>query len=739
MITRRDFLQSTALTMGAALGPLTVGQNPQNPVRVNPPPPPPPRFTVVNPVVGLVLAGGGAKGSFEIGAVRYLYNQGIRPNIICGTSVGAINAIKLAEGEPPSDKPDPNRGLAGVEAIWRELKHNQDMYSEAPFLQWLRTNKPSVYKILPPLLAPPEAEGSVTISATNIGTAPVLSKPVEALLGPLLVPHAIVSSAYVFTKGVWDEVLACADLGDVKDKFGFYSPQSLYSLAPIKQLLQTKLRLDLVQQWAAAGGKLRLATVALESGKLRYVTESGQLLERDNSTLVAQVMPNTVISPACQSIWSALNQVWQAISSDLASAPPPDDPQFDAWNTNYQDLLARAQQLQQSYADCQQSNPSTSLPDPRPGVMASAALPAFFEPVEIAGENYVDGGIRDVMPISMAIQLGANVIYAINDSPALGAERLYAYTYTQNGKTFVDIAERALAGIAVDEVVHESSTCFTKPAQTQVTIIQCTFARDLDTVQVHPALIRINMSYGYMRAADTVNPVTTCPARCSQLSDSITMLRRVLFDFENRVIARFGYSFTDPNLDLQLSVPALRWGKGMLSLLIKERENLGGPIPQDIYDSSFSWEQHNLTLPAPTPFHAIGPVPADIHVADFIPGDKTLIGEAFGANAGRVYVILGGAKFLIKNTQELIALGFQPSATVHSVPPDSIAMLASIPWEGTLIKELSSPNIIYLIQNCAKRHVNQTAFNNHHFNTASVLTAPDGSLASIPNGPDLTS
>ncbi|MDQ4070564.1 MAG: patatin-like phospholipase family protein, partial [Actinomycetota bacterium] len=53
--------------------------------------------------IGIVLSGGGAKGDFQVGALRFLYNQGIRPDILSGTSVGAINAAKLAEGENPAD------------------------------------------------------------------------------------------------------------------------------------------------------------------------------------------------------------------------------------------------------------------------------------------------------------------------------------------------------------------------------------------------------------------------------------------------------------------------------------------------------------------------------------------------------------------------------------------------------------------------------------------------------------
>jgi NTE family protein len=50
-------------------------------------------------ITSLVLGGGGALGDFELGVLQYLYGYNIRPQIICGTSVGAINAAKLAEGE----------------------------------------------------------------------------------------------------------------------------------------------------------------------------------------------------------------------------------------------------------------------------------------------------------------------------------------------------------------------------------------------------------------------------------------------------------------------------------------------------------------------------------------------------------------------------------------------------------------------------------------------------------------
>jgi hypothetical protein len=48
------------------------------------------------PVRALVLGGGGAKGAFEAGAIREIWRKDAF-DIVCGVSVGAVNAVKVAE------------------------------------------------------------------------------------------------------------------------------------------------------------------------------------------------------------------------------------------------------------------------------------------------------------------------------------------------------------------------------------------------------------------------------------------------------------------------------------------------------------------------------------------------------------------------------------------------------------------------------------------------------------------
>lgn len=68
------------------------------------------------PVRALVLAGGGAKGAFEVGAARRLWETVYAdrpPDIICGVSVGSVNGAKLAEGLPTSAEQ--------LEVLWRSF------------------------------------------------------------------------------------------------------------------------------------------------------------------------------------------------------------------------------------------------------------------------------------------------------------------------------------------------------------------------------------------------------------------------------------------------------------------------------------------------------------------------------------------------------------------------------------------------------------------------------------------
>ena len=51
------------------------------------------------PKIALALGAGGARGWAHIGAIRALLAQGIKPDIVCGTSMGSLVGAAYAAGE----------------------------------------------------------------------------------------------------------------------------------------------------------------------------------------------------------------------------------------------------------------------------------------------------------------------------------------------------------------------------------------------------------------------------------------------------------------------------------------------------------------------------------------------------------------------------------------------------------------------------------------------------------------
>lgn len=78
--------------------------------------------------VAFVLGGGGARGALQVGALRALIEAGWRPDLLVGTSVGAVNAACLAlHGVGPE-------GIAALERAWRDAAQTCLL---APNRSWL--------------------------------------------------------------------------------------------------------------------------------------------------------------------------------------------------------------------------------------------------------------------------------------------------------------------------------------------------------------------------------------------------------------------------------------------------------------------------------------------------------------------------------------------------------------------------------------------------------------------------
>jgi NTE family protein len=76
-------------------------------------------MTLHRPDIAFVLSGGASLGAVQAGMLRALYERGIRPDVIVGTSAGALNGAFIAS-RPPAIATAEELG-----EIWRELRRGQ--------------------------------------------------------------------------------------------------------------------------------------------------------------------------------------------------------------------------------------------------------------------------------------------------------------------------------------------------------------------------------------------------------------------------------------------------------------------------------------------------------------------------------------------------------------------------------------------------------------------------------------
>jgi hypothetical protein len=102
-----------------------------------------------------------------------------------------------------------------------------------------------------------------------------------------------------------------------------------------------------------------------------------------------------------------------------------------------------------------------------------------------------------------------------------------------------------------------------------------------------------------------------------------------------------------------------------------------------------------------------------------------------------IHLIVGGAKFWVASPDELAALGYA-AGSVRQVGVGSLAYIADVPADGTLVRERAQDQV-YVIEGRQKRAVaNAQAFAAHGFSKDAVRTVPEGALKGIPDGEPIT-
>jgi NTE family protein len=465
-----------------------------------------------------VLAGGGTKGSFEVGVLQYLVGvERIAPDVITATSAGAIAATVLAQARTLEEF---SQRVAEIEAdllAWTQAEH---VFGKQAWLSALDGT----------------ALGREIHQEITEGTRPPFPlTPSTVLAGEEAVPPSTsdrkarrrARRARRRRQRHVARLVAGAGLRLPRMRRQLRtSGSAVLNLDPLAETLRRGSP-DGVRPVEAAlvarpGLRLRLAVTALRAGVLRYVTEDGTVVESD------------ALTPA----------------PDGAAGP-------------------------------------VHIVD---GAIASASVPMVFPPHPMAGDDYVDGGVVEIVPVKAAVALGATRIFAVVAVPLSLARDERDYAAAPAGwiglrsMGMIGVAERQLANLDVH--MPQDATLTTIDPVVDV----------VGLFEVEAGLLRINKDYGWMRAADVLAQGDAgIRADMSDATHAIVEARRQAWRLEEALWAGELEGDTAGTLAL------VREQKARVCALVDRRKQLGVPVPEGCEAWWCDYETHTEERPPGLP------------------------------------------------------------------------------------------------------------------------------------------
>jgi hypothetical protein len=687
---------------------------------------------------GLCLSGGGARGSFQIGAIKCLYEAfGYRPDILASTSVGSVNGIKLAEAPPPTDNnaakilsamaagtvDPPLAVMRQLEQLWLDFQSSTDFFVvRQPF------------------------KGTAVEDAIQEINSPSFGGPLNTTVNRILdVVSIVVNIPFAWDLALLGVPIAGAVLAVEIQKFrglieNLFTEDALLALDPIEALLRDPTNVDLTK--VAQGTPLFMGAVSLETGRLRYIKGTGEMIERDGFTPVASALKASDIDSAKEMDGAAASAALrQGITDSLAAYKAQTDliasykTEYSTWNTAKErraklvlliDLAKTKGARAYSILEARVAEVRVKATvDPIQGVLASACMPVYFVPPLLGLELYVDGGIREILPMEIARKAGATELIGI-----LCSANELPVTDSMKSVGVLAVAARTLLETTLKEIVEGDI----EAAQTSglpTRIIAPTFDVH-DTVVVQESLIEIAMDYGWLRAGDEMTAGQDAEhAEFRALSDHVTRLRLEALAFERFVFNEPLFAF-DPTLTfIQLRV--VRWAIWQIELarlargLPKhprssdwsagwEREIRGIGKPFASIWSRLEWPNGTLILNPSTP-------------ATFEPNEYCVKDEASDAIAW----LVRGAAFHDPDSDS-------SRGPVVTLPPEVMRFLPKVP-KGTLaISTVDNPAQVYLIRGgkrfplTAAQLAQAVVVLAGEFFPTSVATVPRNGHLQIPDG-----
>lgn len=427
-------------------------------------------------VQGLVIGGGGARASFQIGALRYLYErEHIAPTVITATSAGSILAALLSQSRDPGEQ---LAALKGVEKLWMSMQSSSDMFTERRWFTRIKSHT-GMLEAFRQAEAREESENAVQAEEAAAGARRTgllgrwgrqaheePDEPVEEDSPKKVVPQ-VQTLALAMAEEPDESVelpphllyqlfTGLPHMGRVGSDItsalrGLERTRSLYKPGPILERLLSRdfFRSETI---TSSGMVFRCAFVGLDSGELRYMREDGQIVDRDDHPLGGE-------------------------SYDISM-----------------------------------------------GVLASCSIPGVFKPIEMNGEWYVDGGIRENIPVEEAVaHLGVTRPYVIVSGPeGLAPEP------GSGSKDLVSMLFR-ISSIRSDESDRDE-VAYARSAGAVVIEPELSVH---ESMSINPGLLAINRDYGWMRAAETVREASP---EAEQIDREIILARLEAWHLENKVL-----------------------------------------------------------------------------------------------------------------------------------------------------------------------------------------------------------
>lgn len=420
---------------------------------------------------GLVLSGGGSKASFQLGALRYLYDVvGIEPTVVVGTSAGSILGALIAQSP---ERAHQAQSIRDLEELWLGMTRQSDMFTERTWFRRFRARGPELLALLQhenrstwlsggrtlPRIQLPFTRGFQIDAADEQQEEPATPEAAQAELTGQLETLALAtldpagSSSDLSPSQVMTIIAGLSRMKGVGNDVGVIltgaeKTRSMYIPGPILRALLGEGGLFDSGKVPTSGVTTRIAMVSLETGELRFMREDGHLVDRYDVELPGAV-------------------------HDFSR-----------------------------------------------GVLASCSIPTVFTPVPMDDEHYVDGGVRENLPAEMAIgPLGCTTTYVVtSNAPGVRLSDSFA------DKDMFAIMLRATE-IQSDETERDE-VAYARSAG--AIVIEPEFDVH-DSLTIDPGLLRINRDYGWIRAAEQHLGATVAE---QALGRSIITARRRIWELE---------------------------------------------------------------------------------------------------------------------------------------------------------------------------------------------------------------